>query len=676
VVCHEGSDAVAAALPAWEACLRARPEALAFSRPAWARAWLSVYGGDGQPCVIEVRRRNQPVGIVPLQVVTAPIIGLRRLEFIGGAPPTWGQWALNPSGLGHSIFNEAVIVPGHEAEVVAAWCRWLERERRRWDVIQLNCLPVGSALAQHFGATSGPWVVDERSQTKHWIDLTVGWETWLTTLSKRQRRHLQYEPHAMQRAAGAPLELHRVAGSAVGQAMEDYLDLVQRRWAAVGRPGISHRDAALYRALAEESEAGLVFFRLTAGGRLLASQFGFDDGSRYLLFGLAFDPSFHHQSPSQVLMQKVIRHCFDDGHREVDFGALRDVHQWVPQSRIRVHLTVRSLRPPARGRAAALGGVARAVAAGLENPVGRKARDTAARVWAGHVLVRRRPVSPPSAVPNLVLLPPRAGEVLVTVVVPTRNSGATLAACLNSLRQQTAPCAVIVVDNQSTDDTVAIAHRYADRVVDAGPERSTQRNLGARLAATPFVGFIDSDMVVSPTVVEEALTVLQGGDGAVIVPEQAVGDGFWAQVGKFEKIFYVGSPSVEAARFFHREVIAAAGGFDESFTGGEDWDLHLRVGQITSVARIHGVISHDESSLRFLDRCAKKAYYAPGLRVFAHKHGSAALKSAVLDRPYVRHPWRLVYPHPLLGAGLVALKSGELVAVGYGFIRDQLRRPS
>jgi len=48
------------------------------------------------------------------------------------------------------------------------------------------------------------------------------------------------------------------------------------------------------------------------------------------------------------------------------------------------------------------------------------------------------------------------------VVVPTRNSSRTIEACLRSLRAQDHPCRVVVVDNHSSDDTVAVARLLAD----------------------------------------------------------------------------------------------------------------------------------------------------------------------------------------------------------------------
>jgi glycosyltransferase involved in cell wall biosynthesis len=263
------------------------------------------------------------------------------------------------------------------------------------------------------------------------------------------------------------------------------------------------------------------------------------------------------------------------------------------------------------------------------------------------------------------------GRAQVTVIVPTYKSARTIGPCLESLRGQSVACRVVVVDNFSSDGTAELAASLADEVVTAGPERGTQRNVGARGATTPFIGFIDSDMVLSPRVVEEAVAALAADVGAVIVPERSIGSGFWAGVRQFERSFYLGSETVEAARFFRKEIFDATGGFDDSFVGGEDWDLHLRAAKLTSVGRTVSTIDHDESRLRFWENCAKKSYYAAGLRVFAAKHGNDALTAAVFDRPYLRRPWKLLYPHPVLGAGLVALKAGELAAVGAGLVRSR-----
>lgn len=247
----------------------------------------------------------------------------------------------------------------------------------------------------------------------------------------------------------------------------------------------------------------------------------------------------------------------------------------------------------------------------------------------------------------------------VGVVVPTYNSARTIGACLQSLRAQTVGCEIALVDNHSSDDTVTIAKPLVDHILIQGPERSAQRNAGAAQLTCDVIGFIDSDMTLAPKVISDVAAAVGQGAMSVVVPERTVGQGFWASVRAFERAFYLGDSNVEAARFFTRDAFATLGGFDEALTGAEDWDLARRARVLGPVGRTSAEISHLEGGLTLREACRKKAYYAPGFKAFHSKHGTVTMFQA-LNRLYVREPWRLVYPHPLLGAGLVVLKLGEM----------------
>lgn len=257
----------------------------------------------------------------------------------------------------------------------------------------------------------------------------------------------------------------------------------------------------------------------------------------------------------------------------------------------------------------------------------------------------------------------------VGVVVPTKNSSRTLRTCLESLRSQSIRCEILVVDNRSSDGTQEIAARLADVTLVHGPERSAQRNAGLRACSAPIVAFVDSDMDLETGVLEQAVEAIGRGAVGVIVPEHTDGVGFWARVRAFERSFYCGQDQVEAARVFPRWVLEKVGGFDESMPPGpEDWDLTLRARQYGNIVRIDACIRHDEGAVGYLDACRKKAYYAFGLRFFHRKHGGRQLLAA-LSRPYLRRPWKLLWPHPMLGLGVLTLKGGEIVAVGSVLLR-------
>jgi glycosyltransferase involved in cell wall biosynthesis len=251
----------------------------------------------------------------------------------------------------------------------------------------------------------------------------------------------------------------------------------------------------------------------------------------------------------------------------------------------------------------------------------------------------------------------------VAIVVPTRNSGLTLRDCLASIRSQSYSCNLVVVDNESTDDTLKIAEELADLLLHVGPERSAQRNAGAAATSASIVGFIDSDMVLSPSVVVEAVGAIASGAVSVVVPEKTVGAGFWARVSAYERSFYEGSASIEAPRFFLRSVFEEVGGFDEAMTGAEDWDLGLRTISRGSRVRIVAHIVHEEGRVRYFNLCRKKAYYAPGVALFVKKHGVRSLVG-MSHRRWL-NPRVLVRP---LGLGLLALKAGQAIAMTFALI--------
>ena len=74
-----------------------------------------------------------------------------------------------------------------------------------------------------------------------------------------------------------------------------------------------------------------------------------------------------------------------------------------------------------------------------------------------------------------------------------------------------------------------------------GPERSAQRNFGVAHAQGKYVVIIDSDMVVTPYVIEKCVAVLDASPAlqGVVIPEVSVGEGFRAQCKRLERSFYV-----------------------------------------------------------------------------------------------------------------------------------------
>lgn len=88
----------------------------------------------------------------------------------------------------------------------------------------------------------------------------------------------------------------------------------------------------------------------------------------------------------------------------------------------------------------------------------------------------------------------------VSIVIPVYNEGERLAACLDAITEQTvAPFEVIVVDNNSDDDTVAVARRYPFvRVLRESRQGVVfARDAGFDAARGDIIGRIDADTLIS-----------------------------------------------------------------------------------------------------------------------------------------------------------------------------------
>lgn len=93
----------------------------------------------------------------------------------------------------------------------------------------------------------------------------------------------------------------------------------------------------------------------------------------------------------------------------------------------------------------------------------------------------------------------------VSIVIPARNEERHLGACLDAIARQTvAPYEVIVVDNNSTDETASITRRYPFViVVDEEKEGIAHaRDAGFDAASGDIIGRIDADIQLPPNWVE------------------------------------------------------------------------------------------------------------------------------------------------------------------------------
>ena len=265
----------------------------------------------------------------------------------------------------------------------------------------------------------------------------------------------------------------------------------------------------------------------------------------------------------------------------------------------------------------------------------------------------------------------------LSAVITTRNEEANIANCIASFDGRRDEVEVIVVDNSSTDRTKEIAASLGAKVLDKGPERSAQRNLGWRTAASEWVVILDADMILPRETLDEMLSIagspaVAGGPQAYWIPEVRTGSGIRTKARNFERSFYDGT-AIDALRLYRKSVLEKTGGYDESLIAGpEDWELDIRVlatGARCEVLSHH--LIHNERELSFGRLMAKKAYYSKSMAAYRAKWaGHPALRKQFgLFYRYLgvfveNGKWRRLLRHPILAAVMYF----ERVAVGFVYL--------
>jgi glycosyltransferase involved in cell wall biosynthesis len=226
---------------------------------------------------------------------------------------------------------------------------------------------------------------------------------------------------------------------------------------------------------------------------------------------------------------------------------------------------------------------------------------------------------------------------MISIIIPAYNSSATIVEALESVAAQTGmDYEVIVVDDCSTDDTVAVVRRWiaaqtsatshASRFtlhllsLNAGP--AAARNAGMAAAKGEWIAFLDADDLWLPRHLEVLMAAAHE-TGAALVCGEAVRFEAPAASGKgqgdpspasgypssgqetrnqepgtrnvFRAVtleeFVRHNPVATSAVLAKREALLAVGGFDPQFRGPEDYDLWMRIAALGAATVI------DHSSL-------------------------------------------------------------------------------
>lgn len=251
--------------------------------------------------------------------------------------------------------------------------------------------------------------------------------------------------------------------------------------------------------------------------------------------------------------------------------------------------------------------------------------------------------------------------VKISVVVCAKNEGERIRAALDSIRVA-APDEIVVVDGNSSDNTVDIAREYTDHVVVSHAGSLTMdRQVGIDAAKNDLIAMIDADHRLKPGDIEALYQDLEHfGFDIVQAPVDIEEKGFWcaAENQAFSVFHHQPGPRsmIGTAPAIYRRRVFEKVRFDGTITRNKDdadfiYRLSLHPEFTYGIGRIHIAQSH---FCDFKSYVQKFAWYGKGDSEFCRKHKNRAPSMI----------FHLFFRYPVMRS-VKAIATGKFKAVPY-----------
>ena len=181
----------------------------------------------------------------------------------------------------------------------------------------------------------------------------------------------------------------------------------------------------------------------------------------------------------------------------------------------------------------------------------------------------------------------------ISIILPVYNGATTIQATIDSVLQQTfSDFELIIIDDDSTDHTLEILSQYTDSRIQvlscSHRGAAASRNRGLKQASGEYIAFLDADDLWTPDKLEAQLNALQTHPKAAVAyswTDYIDESGNWRQAGRHRRVNGDAFAQMLRSNFLEngsnplicRYALDDVGDFDESLTGGQDWDLYLRL---------------------------------------------------------------------------------------------------
>ena len=284
--------------------------------PAWLLAWWDAFANHNTRLSILIVRTNagEVIGLAPFYLRDHWTDG-KTLRFLG-------------SGRVCSDFQTLPSLPGREIEVGTFIGQWLigAQTKLNWGIVELEGIPHhDAATTALIGALKQARCQSYQSQLEStWrLDLTDGWQGFLAGLSRTQRSQTRNLLNRFDKNSDWSLRIIE-EGDALSEALQQCIDLHQKRWNAVGQPGcFADKRFTKFVELASQNLAQDRRFRIVTledrGVPMASHIFLLDAAGNQYMYQSARDPSRDAQRVGQILNALEVRLATEEARGFIDF---------------------------------------------------------------------------------------------------------------------------------------------------------------------------------------------------------------------------------------------------------------------------------------------------------------------------------------------------------------------
>lgn len=321
--------------PVWDALLERCPDNMIYLTHEWMQVYWETLDleKERRMSVLVVYDGDTPVAIAPFVILTERRLG-RRCRVI--------------RLLGYDGMRSHLILTEKPDEAVQTILGFLYRNRRIWDLVELNNLPTDSPntglLIEGLKRSKLPFGYAPRRFSPY-IPLEGGWDSYLASKSKSFRKEIRYKRRRAEREYR--VEVRRIVRvENIDLLMDKIVEVDARSWryktgAAIAlNPDVRK---ALYRMTQIANERGWLYVGLLEfDGRPVAYEYKLAYNGTVYGLRIGYDEEYKKFSPGLILRSFMLQSAFQDGMHEFDLAGHNDPYKarWTGHIREHIDLTI------------------------------------------------------------------------------------------------------------------------------------------------------------------------------------------------------------------------------------------------------------------------------------------------------------------------------------------------